>query len=120
MTDDATKFPFKHFEAYLPSHNSTFHNPAFTDAPYRVLIARLSPFQDVTRSIPHLLLYQEVRRALLTVLERTTLLIEPSAAIGEAALLARRIRAQGLRVGVILSGGNVDLRAWVDGLQRQV
>ncbi len=29
-----------------------------------MLIARLSPFQDVDRSIPHLFLFQEVRRAL--------------------------------------------------------
>lgn len=58
----------------------------------------------------------EVRRALLTVLERTKQVIEPSAAVAVAALLAGRIRAQGMRVGVILSGGNVDLRAWVDAL----
>ena len=30
-------------------------------------------------------------------------------ALGAAALLERRVRADGLRVGVILSGGNVDL-----------
>ena len=59
----------------------------------------------------------EVRQALLTVLERTKQVIEPSAAIGVAALSAGRIAGKGLRVGVILSGGNVDLRAWVDALQ---
>ncbi|MFN3761708.1 MAG: B12-binding domain-containing radical SAM protein, partial [Anaerolineae bacterium] len=33
-------------------------------APYRVLIARLSPLRDVDRSIPHHVLFHEVRRAL--------------------------------------------------------
>ncbi|MCX7854917.1 MAG: radical SAM protein, partial [Anaerolineae bacterium] len=36
----------------------------FENAPYRVLIARLSPLRDVDRSIPHRFLFHEVRRAL--------------------------------------------------------
>ncbi|HUT20145.1 MAG TPA: radical SAM protein, partial [Anaerolineae bacterium] len=64
MPDLAGAFPYRHFEAYLPPDNPTFHNPSFDGAPYRVLIARLSPFRDVDRSIPHLYLYHEVRRAL--------------------------------------------------------
>jgi radical SAM superfamily enzyme YgiQ (UPF0313 family) len=64
MSGYSDAFPFKHFEAYLPSCNTTFHNPPFGDASYRVLIARLSPFRDVDRSIPHLFLYQQVRRSL--------------------------------------------------------
>jgi threo-3-hydroxy-L-aspartate ammonia-lyase len=39
--------------------------------------------------------------------ERTKLVVEPSGALGVAALLASRVEARG-RVGVILSGGNVD------------
>jgi threonine dehydratase len=38
---------------------------------------------------------------------RTKLVVEPSGALGVAALLSRAIQPQG-RVGVILSGGNVD------------
>jgi radical SAM superfamily enzyme YgiQ (UPF0313 family) len=56
-------FLYKHFPEYLFSGNPTFENPPFDAAPYRVLIVRLSPFRDVDRSIPHLFLYQEVRRA---------------------------------------------------------
>ncbi len=41
--------------------------------------------------------------------ERTKLIIEPSAAVPVAALLAGAIPAAGRRVGVILSGGNLDL-----------
>jgi len=36
----------------------------FENAPYRVLIARLSPLQDVDRSLPHRFLFHEVRQAL--------------------------------------------------------
>jgi radical SAM superfamily enzyme YgiQ (UPF0313 family) len=55
---------FRQVEALLPFDNPTFDNPDFEDASYRVLIVRLSPFRDVDRSIPHLFLFQEVRRAL--------------------------------------------------------
>jgi threonine dehydratase/serine racemase len=43
--------------------------------------------------------------------ERAKLIIEPSAAVPVAALLERAIPAAGMRVGVILSGGNLDLPA---------
>jgi len=51
-------------DAYLPFNNPTLGNPPFGDASCRVLIVRLSPFRDVDRSLPHLFLVQEVRRAL--------------------------------------------------------
>jgi threonine dehydratase len=41
--------------------------------------------------------------------ERTKMVIEPSSAVPVGALLEGRIDLSGLRVGVILSGGNVDL-----------
>lgn len=43
--------------------------------------------------------------------ERAKIVIEPSAAVPVAALLEGKLHARGLRVGVILSGGNVDLGA---------
>jgi len=54
----------KQFEPFLPFDNPTFDNPDFCNASYRVLIVRLSPFRDVDRSISHLFLFQEIRRAL--------------------------------------------------------
>ena len=42
---------------------------------------------------------------------RTKQLVEPSSAIALAAVLARRERIAGRKVGIILSGGNVDLDA---------
>ncbi|HOT92816.1 MAG TPA: radical SAM protein [Anaerolineae bacterium] len=49
---------------YRPDANSTFGNPTFEMANFRALIVRLSPFRDVDRSLPHLFLFQAVRRVL--------------------------------------------------------
>ena len=48
-------------------------------------------------------------RAMRAVWERMKIVIEPSAAVPVAALMERRVDASGKRVGVILSGGNVEL-----------
>ena len=50
-------------------------------------------------------------RAMRLFWERTKQLIEPSSAVALAAVLAHRERFAGQRVGVIVSGGNVDLDA---------
>ena len=64
MAEPSGQMICRQFAAYHPPHNPTFGNSPFEGADYRVLIARLSPFRDVDRSIPHLWLFQEVRRAL--------------------------------------------------------
>lgn len=51
----------------------------------------------------------ELVATLLFMLERMKVLVEPSGAIGAAALFHQKLELQGQRVGVILSGGNVDL-----------
>ena len=43
--------------------------------------------------------------------ERMKLVVEPTGALATAGLLSGRLDTRGARVGVILSGGNVDLRA---------
>ena len=55
-------------------------------------------------------------RAMQQVWERMKLIIEPSSAVPVAAVLDRQIDADGKRVGIILSGGNVDLGRlpWMD------
>lgn len=50
-------------------------------------------------------------RALKLFWQRTKQLIEPSSAIALATVLANRERFAGQRVGIVLSGGNVDLEA---------
>ena len=42
--------------------------------------------------------------------ERMKIVVEPSGAVAAALVLLRRIKAEGKKVGVILSGGNLDLR----------
>lgn len=47
--------------------------------------------------------------AMRTLWERTKLIVEPSAAVPLAALLDKQITLKGKNIGIILSGGNVDL-----------
>ena len=53
----------------------------------------------------------EVVRAMRFVWERMKLVVEPTGALALAALHSGRVRLPGKRVGVIVSGGNVDLAA---------
>ena len=54
----------------------------------------------------------EIVDAMRTVWERMKILIEPSSAVAVAPLLSGALKATGKRVGVILSGGNVDLEGF--------
>jgi threonine dehydratase len=49
----------------------------------------------------------EIVAAMRVLFERVKTVVEPSGACALAALLAGRLDAGGLRVGVVLSGGNV-------------
>jgi threonine dehydratase len=53
----------------------------------------------------------EIVAAMRPLWERLKLVVEPTGALGLAAALAGRVETAGLRVGVIISGGNVDLVA---------
>ena len=53
----------------------------------------------------------ELGSAMRFVWERMKLVVEPTGVLGLAALLGGRVPTAGARVGVILSGGNVDLEA---------
>ncbi len=53
-----------------------------------------------------------IREATRWVWSRLKVVVEPSAAVPVAALLQRIVPARGKRVGVILSGGNVDCSRW--------
>ncbi|MCI2417281.1 threo-3-hydroxy-L-aspartate ammonia-lyase [Saccharopolyspora sp. K220] len=56
---------------------------------------------------------EEIRSAMRLAFERLKLVIEPSGAVGIAALLAGRITPPP-RVGVVISGGNIGLQRFVD------
>lgn len=57
----------------------------------------------------------EILDAMRMLAERTKLVVEPSGAVGVAALLRYVSRFNGQRVGVILSGGNIELSRFADG-----
>jgi threonine dehydratase len=52
----------------------------------------------------------ELLRTMFWIWERMKLVVEPTGALAATALLQQKVKAKGLKVGVILSGGNVDLR----------
>jgi threonine dehydratase len=52
---------------------------------------------------------ESIVAAMRFVWERAKIIIEPSSAVAIAVLWERRVNLQGLKVGVIISGGNVDL-----------
>jgi threonine dehydratase len=53
----------------------------------------------------------ELIEAMRFIWERMKLVVEPTGALAAAGVLARREQVRGRRVGIILSGGNADLRA---------
>jgi len=63
---------------------------------------------------------EKILEAMQTVWERMKIVIEPSSAVAVAPLLEREIGAEGKRVGVILSGGNVDLSTFFTNLANDV
>ena len=52
----------------------------------------------------------ELLRSMFFLWERLKMVVEPTGALGFSALLNKKVEAKNQRVGVILSGGNVDLR----------
>jgi threonine dehydratase len=58
-------------------------------------------------------------RSMFFLWERLKLVVEPTGALGAAALLEGAVAAKGAKVGVILSGGNVDLQALASLLPRR-
>ncbi len=59
---------------------------------------------------------QEIVEAMRFVWERVKIVIEPSSAVAVAPVLNRKIDAGSKRVGIILSGGNVDLSSYFTAL----
>lgn len=57
---------------------------------------------------------QEIVKALRWIYERMKVIVEPSCAVPLAVLMAYAERFQGRRIGIILSGGNVDLKRCCD------
>ena len=68
------------------------------------------------RVVDHIVVVSDdqIRAAMRFLFERLKLVVEPSGAVGVAALLAGSIDAEGRRVGVILSGGNIGADRFIE------
>ena len=53
----------------------------------------------------------ELLKSMFFLWERMKIVVEPTGALAAAALLEKKIDAKGKRIGVVLSGGNVDVKA---------
>jgi threo-3-hydroxy-L-aspartate ammonia-lyase len=62
---------------------------------------------------------EELLRAMFFLWERLKLVVEPTGALAAYAALENKLELAGLRAGVILSGGNVDLRWALSQLERR-
>lgn len=69
------------------------------------------PFSIIQRHVDDIVTVtdEEIIEAMRFVWTRMKIIVEPSAAVPLAALFSRRLELPGMRVGVLLSGGNVDL-----------
>ncbi len=63
---------------------------------------------------------EEIVEAMRFVFERIKIVIEPSSAVALAPLLRKEPRLIGKRVGVIITGGNVDLRSFFQGMDHSL
>ncbi len=65
---------------------------------------------------------QEIKKAVVFLLERMKLLVEPSGAVTVAALMSNRFPLKGKKVVAVVSGGNVDLLAltlWIKEIKQE-
>ena len=75
----------------------------------RVQISYYKLYMQCQRRQPTLGTVRGIIRTMHLMMERMKLLIEPSAAVPLAALMESDLDVSGLHVGIILSGGNLDL-----------
>ena len=88
------------------------HNPATIADGARTAAPGLITFPLIMRYVADILTVEddELLRATWYLWDRMKIVVEPTGALGFAALLEGRIDARGKRVGVVLSGGNVDVK----------
>ncbi|MFX1590016.1 MAG: pyridoxal-phosphate dependent enzyme, partial [Promethearchaeota archaeon] len=62
----------------------------------------------------------EILEAMKFIWERIKIIVEPSGAVSLAAILSKKINVEGKRVGVILSGGNIDIDPFFNLLRKKI
>ncbi len=105
LADDATR-------SFYTRTLHTVHNPDTLADGARTPSLGAVTFPLVLRYVDDMATVSDeaILRAMLFLWERMKLVVEPTGALAAAALLEGIVPAAGLRVGVLLSGGNVDLR----------
>jgi len=105
QADDAYR-SFKSGELVFPDHPDTIADGLKT-------ALGSNTFPIVRNFVDDIVLVQEeeILQAMKLIWERMKIVVEPSAAVPLAALLNGSLDVSGARVGIILSGGNVDLDA---------
>jgi threonine dehydratase len=91
----------------------TIADGARTEAPGELTFAIILKHVDGMLTVSD----DELLRAMFFLWERMKMLVEPTGALAACALLEKKVSLAGKRVGVILSGGNVDLRWAAQSLQ---
>ncbi|MBW4697677.1 MAG: threo-3-hydroxy-L-aspartate ammonia-lyase [Aphanocapsa lilacina HA4352-LM1] len=106
QADDATR-------SFYSGALHTVHNPATIADGARTPSLGTVTFPLVRHCVHQMVTVEEeaIGRAMLFLWERLKIVVEPTGALGAAALFEGRVEAAGKRVGVIVSGGNVDLQA---------
>lgn len=104
--DDVTR-SFRTGTIQRVENPDTIADGARTSAPGRITFPLIRRYvQDMVTVTD-----EELLRAMFFLWERLKLVVEPTGALGFAALLEGRVDARGKRVGIVLSGGNADIAA---------
>ena len=105
LADDATR-------SFRTGTLHTVRNPATIADGARTPSLGEVTFPLVRRYVDEMVTVSEeaIRRAMFFLWERMKLVVEPTGALAAAALFEGAVDVRGRRVGVVLSGGNVDLR----------
>jgi len=98
------------YRSFQAGHIIPSENPKTIADGLKTSLGELT-FPIIRREVEQILTVDEsaISTAMRFIWERAKIVIEPSAAVPVAALLQRRMETAELRIGVILSGGNVDL-----------
>lgn len=105
QADDATR-------SFSSKTLHTIHNPdTIADGARTPSLGELT-FPLILHYVDEMVTVSEdaIRRTLKFLWERLKIVVEPTGTLAAAALLENTVIAPGMRVGVIISGGNIDLR----------
>jgi threonine dehydratase len=101
--DDAAR-SFASGRLEVVEHPDTICDGARTPCVSPLTLALIRRYASAVVTVPD----EDVVRAMRFLWERMKLVVEPTGALGVAALLSGRLRPPGARIGVIVSGGNLD------------